>query len=375
MIPTPVPRLRPPLVRAKPVHPEHGNALQPRDAGPVPLPPTVDWRTRNAVTAIEDQGNCGSCVAFGTVAMLESMILIEHSLTTDLSEAALFFCEGAKCADGWHADSAISYVQSKGVPPAACFPYSATADAGTDVACTPCSQAASEAAKTAKSAAIFDVTQRKQYLNSVGPMVGCFTVYEDFETYFYGRGTASDVYEHVTGDNLGGHCVEIIGYDDTRSCWICKNSWGTGDPGGGFFQIGYGQCGIDSDVSFLGLFNLGSPFQGIWGTELTTGFGDISHHRFWTGNFSGGNNTQILFYSAGDNNWWIGTFNATTLSWALAGNTQGFGNVSANPFWTGAFSGLNKTQIVSYHPGDGNWFAGTFSANRLTWSLAGNTGI
>ena len=43
-----------------------------------------------------------------------------------------------------------------------------------------------------------------------------------------------------------GHCVSIVGYDDTRQCWIAKNSWGDWWGKKGFFKIGYGECGIDA---------------------------------------------------------------------------------------------------------------------------------
>ena len=31
---------------------------------------------------------------------------------------------------------------------------------------------------------------------------------------------------YVAGNYAGGHCVCIIGYDDSAQCWIAKNSWG-----------------------------------------------------------------------------------------------------------------------------------------------------
>ena len=42
----------------------------------------------------------------------------------------------------------------------------------------------------------------------------------------------------------------MIGYDDSKTCWIAKNSWGTGWGESGFFHIAYGECGIDSKVLF-----------------------------------------------------------------------------------------------------------------------------
>ena len=63
------------------------------------LPSKIDWRDNNGnfVTPVRDQQFCGSCVAFGTAAVLESMIMIKagvSKLPIDLSEAQLYFCYG-----------------------------------------------------------------------------------------------------------------------------------------------------------------------------------------------------------------------------------------------------------------------------------------
>ena len=95
--------------------------------------------------------------------------------------------------------------------------------------------------------ALFDITQRKQYIANVGPMMCVFEVYNDF----FGYGTG--VYSHVTGGLAGLHCVEVIGFDDLLRCWICKNSWGVGWGDAGFFKIAYGQCNIDGAYPFWGI--------------------------------------------------------------------------------------------------------------------------
>lgn len=46
---------------------------------------TVDWRS-NGVSAVKDQGSCGSCWAFATTAAAESYFMIKTSTTLDLSE-------------------------------------------------------------------------------------------------------------------------------------------------------------------------------------------------------------------------------------------------------------------------------------------------
>jgi papain like protease len=209
----------------------------------------VDWRNRfglDAVTPIEDQGGCGSCVAFGTIATMESMLIIERNITLDLSEAELLFCGGGSCG-GWWPSNAVTYLENSGVAQASCFPYQPM-----NMTCNPCPRRDEEAIKITANTTIFGVPQRKQYLAWVGPMMAVFEVYDDFFGYSGG------VYTHVTGALAGLHCVEVIGYDDLGGFWICKNSWGAGWGENGIFCIGYGQCGIDSTY----------PFWGISGTEF-----------------------------------------------------------------------------------------------------------
>lgn len=57
------------------------------------FPAAYDARTAGWVTPIEDQGGCGSCVAFGTTAAVESSVRIANNnpkLSVDLSEAQVF---------------------------------------------------------------------------------------------------------------------------------------------------------------------------------------------------------------------------------------------------------------------------------------------
>jgi len=225
------------------------------------LPPTllwpfrcaleVDWRFRhgrNFVTPITDQGGCGSCVSFGATATLESMVLIDHYISTDLSEAELLFCGGGSCG-GWWPDPAVTYLKTKGLSQESCFPYH-----DFDMPCGTCLERDAEAIKVTGSAVIWNATQRRDYINFVGPVMCVFEVYGDFFGY------SSGVYTHVTGGLAGLHCVEVIGFDDFQSCWICKNSWGSYWGDAGFFRIAYGQCGIDSTF----------PFWGIYGAEFYT---------------------------------------------------------------------------------------------------------
>ena len=100
-------------------------------AAPAALPPAVDWRDHNGshVPSVQDQKQCGSCVSFGTTALVSSMISIEKGQLPSLSEADLHFCSshGASCV-GWSPNVALDQVKSRGVLPLASFPYMSAFD-------------------------------------------------------------------------------------------------------------------------------------------------------------------------------------------------------------------------------------------------------
>ena len=210
-------------------------------------PPDFDWRNKGGqdyVTAVEDQGNCGSCVAFGTVATVEATLQVQQNDPTagiDLSEAQVFYCYGGQagvtCETGWWPDDAYKAIQAGGVVDVACFPYTAG-----DQSCNLCGDAASRTVNINGWQSATDIGKIKNLLSTAGPLSTCFTVYDDF--FSYGGG----IYHHVTGNVAGGHCVCVVGYSDTDGCWICKNSWGPGWGDGGFFSIAYGECGIDAEM-------------------------------------------------------------------------------------------------------------------------------
>lgn len=275
--------------------------------------PAVDWRNRNGnhVTSVKDQKQCGSCVSFGTTATVESMASIEKGQLLDLSEADLHFCSshGANCG-GWWPDQAYGEIKNRGVVPESIYSYMNAFDnppvpdpSNPSVWKAHCTQVANRAASAVKitnSGTLVNIIDRKNYLSNVGPCAAVFHVFNDF--YSYGTG----VYHHITGVDLGLHCVEVIGYSEVEQCWICKNSWGSTFGGaGGFFKIGYGEAGIDTEFPFwtaqgvvipthgwqgwsgLGGIITSKPSAVSWGVNridvVVRGTDSAVWHRWWDG--------------------------------------------------------------------------------------------
>lgn len=213
---------------------------------PPRYPATHDWRNvggRNFITPVRDQGNCGSCVSFGCVAAVEAACLIGRpdNAKTDLSEAHLFYCHtnapggAVTCETGWYPDAALTSFQNPGVVDEACYPYT-----DHDQPCGVCSDWKNRVTRIVRWHRVYSHADMKLWIAEHGPVVTCFTVYDDFFAY------KSGIYHHVSGAKAGGHCVSCIGYNDEGQYWICKNSWGTAWGEGGFFRIQYGEVGIDA---------------------------------------------------------------------------------------------------------------------------------
>ena len=208
-----------------------------------------DWRNakgRNWVTPIRDQGGCGSCVAFATVATIECQARIEHKAPTwdvNLAEADLFFCgAGKRCSQGWWPPEALDYARTKGIPDDACFPYQ-----DHDMNCKGCADRPDKLLKVTESKELIGVAERKGWIDTNGPAIACLAIYRDFFAYKQG------IYRHVTGDLAGYHAVSCVGYSEDEQAWICKNSWGNDWGDKGFFKIAYGEAEIDTKFPMWGV--------------------------------------------------------------------------------------------------------------------------
>jgi C1A family cysteine protease len=198
---------------------------------------------KNYISPVKDQGSCGSCVSFGSVATVEGTTRYRNGkpdLAIDLSEAHLFYCharqQGRNCGNGWWVPPALDAFKTIGVSDEACYPYVA----GDQNCSNLCNDWQTRAVKITSWTEVGTAAKMKEWLSTKGPLVACFSVYEDFFAY------KSGVYRHVTGNLAGGHCISCVGYDDVAGCWICKNSWSTAWGESGYFRIAYGDSGIDA---------------------------------------------------------------------------------------------------------------------------------
>jgi C1A family cysteine protease len=207
------------------------------------LPTSFDWRLKNGVTPVRNQGGCGSCWAFSAVGEFEAMIYIYDGKLMDLSEQQILSCNtvGDGCGGGWMT-TAYQIFKNPGAIAETCMPYHANDS-------DPCIQNSCQIKGKIKS--WFSVAENVQAIKSAlmtAPVSCAMMVYSDFNYYKGG------CYEHSSADEVN-HAVLIVGYDDNmcngQGAWIVKNSWGTGWGVSGYFYIKYGSVRIGSYATIV----------------------------------------------------------------------------------------------------------------------------
>jgi len=227
------------------------------------LPEAWDWRNvdgSNFVSPIRNQGSCGSCYAFASMALLESRILIMTNGTQrpvfapqDVVECSAY---SQGCQGGFPYLVAGKYAQDYGVVQEMCNPYKGINGPCSTVKNCPHRYFATNYRYIGGYYGGSNEPLIRAALVARGPIAVSFQVYPDFMHYSGG------IYHHVTKTDdfkvgfdpfeLTNHVVLIVGYGtDSKTglpYWTVKNSWGTEWGEAGFFRIrrGSDECAIES---------------------------------------------------------------------------------------------------------------------------------
>ncbi|BAT76003.1 hypothetical protein LR48_Vigan01g228600 [Vigna angularis] len=209
------------------------------------VPSSVDWRKKGAVTDVKDQGKCGSCWAFSTIAAVEGINQIKTGQLVSLSEQELVDCdpENSGCNGGFM-QWAFDFIKQYGITTESNYPYVAR-DGICDASKVEQPAVSIDGYETVPSndeAALLQAVAHQPV--SVAIDAGGY----DFQ--FYSEG----VFTGFCGTGLN-HGVTIVGYGTTQDgtkYWTVKNSWGSewGENGYIRMQRDLDLCGIAMEASY-----------------------------------------------------------------------------------------------------------------------------
>jgi len=207
---------------------------RPKTVSPLSSPATFDWRTSGKVTPVKDQNPCGTCWIFGTLAALESKVLIGESTAFDFSEQNIACCtdpswtylSADRCYGGGWSGLAADTLSKKGTRLEACDPYN-TGTINNETCDDTCTSIKLITGYREVAATTADI---KNAIPTEGPVSIAF--YFDYPSSHYDSGT--NIYYYPSCTTAANHLVCIVGWNDTvaqpgggSGAWIVKNSWGT----------------------------------------------------------------------------------------------------------------------------------------------------
>ncbi|GAM20827.1 hypothetical protein SAMD00019534_040020 [Acytostelium subglobosum LB1] len=188
----------------------------------------VDWRAKGAVTAIKNQGQCGSCWSFSTTGGVEGAHQISGQNLVAFSEQNLMDCSwsyGNQGCDGGLMTAAFEYViANKGLDSEESYPYKGKSS-------HTCGYKAANSVGTISSyvnVTSGSETDLETQANSGPVSVAIDASHNSFQLY-----TSGIYYEASCSTTALDHGVLVVGYGSgTPSAadgnfWIVKNSWGT----------------------------------------------------------------------------------------------------------------------------------------------------
>jgi len=204
---------------------------------------SIDWRTKGAVTAVKNQGQCGSCWAFSTTGGIEGQWKLAGHALVSLSEQLLVSCDtiDSGCNGGLMDDAMDWIVKDNGghLVSEASYPY--VSGDGTAPRCD---------RKNNKDVA--SITGHHDLPHNEA----------DMAAWVYSHGPLSIAVDATSWQTYSGgimtncisqqldHGVLIVGFDTNNKppYWIIKNSWSATWGEKGYIRVEYGkdECLITS---------------------------------------------------------------------------------------------------------------------------------
>lgn len=220
------------------------------------VPDSLDWSTKGALTAVKDQGQCGSCWAYSATVGIESGLFMATGTLEDLSEQQIISCDKTDGGcNGGDLPTAFEYVmQAGGIDTMSDYPDTSSSSGRTGT----CKSFQKKVKVTGYKYAIppcdsGSCTEQQESdlmaaLNTYGPLSVCVNA-ETWNEYTSGVYTA----KCSGAARMLDHCVQLVGYDKAENYWKVRNSWASDWGEDGFIRLPMGEnaCGIADEATYV----------------------------------------------------------------------------------------------------------------------------
>ncbi|HEY7352808.1 MAG TPA: C1 family peptidase [Terriglobales bacterium] len=234
------------------------------------LPSSVDLRP--GCPAVYDQGELGSCTANAIGGAFEFEQKKLHLIDWVPSRLFIYYNErymegtvdqdsGARIRDG------IKSVVKLGAPPETDWPYNTDMPVVIRKPSAPAYRDALKSKVSSYHRVLQNLSQMKGCLADGYPFVFGFTVYESFESDEVAKTGIVPMPNPNAEQQLGGHAVLAVGYDDAQQRFIVRNSWGAGWGISGYCTMPYAYL---NDRQYADDF---WTIRGVTGEPVTTSAG------------------------------------------------------------------------------------------------------
>jgi len=209
-------------------------------------PDAIDWVSKGGVNAVKNQGQCGSCWAFSTVAAIEGQYFAASNKLLSLSEEQLVQCDKVDngCGGGLM-DNGFKFVEDHALCTESDYPY--TSGGGTRGTCQ------SKCTGQVIVKGFTDVPSKDEDALKAAVAQGVVSVAIEADKMVFQSYRSGVLDKDGCGVQLD-HGVAAVGYgnDGGKDYWKVRNSWGASWGEKGYIRMARGKnyCGIALSASY-----------------------------------------------------------------------------------------------------------------------------
>jgi len=215
----------------------------------------VDWSALGRTTAIKNQGNCGSCWAFGITEQIESDTIRLLGKTYILAPQQVVDCDTVNLGcNGGNESPALSYVKSAGgICQEADYPY-VSGSTGTKGTCKTSVVSSKRVVNLQSYSSIFGEANIASFVTNTGPV----TIAVDATNWSSYVGNVMTKASCSSGHTPAlNHVVQAVGLfigssSGLQSYWKVRNQWGSNWGLSGYIKLEYNTnaCLMASDYAY-----------------------------------------------------------------------------------------------------------------------------